>query len=97
MKLDLTQAAVRTGRQAEATAHVAAVRQAALAAISPRQALITDGAAAIAAPDEQAAALFERALSVPGTDRWPVDRARLQLAYGERLRRMKPPRAPGPT
>ena len=91
MTLDLTEAAVRTGRQAEATAHVKAVRQAGLAAISPRQALITGGAAAIATPDEQAAALFERALSVPGTDRWPFDRARIQLAAGERLRRMKAP------
>ena len=89
MTLDLTEAAVRTGRQAEAMAHVAAVHQAGLAAISPRQALVTGGAAAIAAPDHEAAALFERALSVPGTDRWPFDRARIQLAAGERLRRMK--------
>ena len=67
------------------------MRQAGLAAISPRQALITDGAAAIAAPDHEAAALFERALGLPGTDRWPFDRARIQLAFGERLRRLKAP------
>jgi hypothetical protein len=89
LTLDLTEAAVRTGRQAEAVAHVAAVRQAGLAAISPRQALISDGAAAMAAPDAGAAALFERALAVPGADRWPFDLARVQLAFGERLRRMK--------
>jgi DNA-binding CsgD family transcriptional regulator len=89
LTLDLTESAVRTGRQAEAAAHVAAVRQAGVAAISPRQALIIEGAAAIAAPDHQAAALFERALSVPGADRWPFDRARVQLTFGERLRRMK--------
>jgi hypothetical protein len=89
MTLDLTEAAVRTGRPAEAAAHVAAVRQARLAVISPRQALITEGAAAIAAPDDEAAALFERALAVPGADRWPFDQARIQLAFGERLRRMK--------
>ena len=89
LTLDLTEAAVRTGRQAEATAHVAAVRQAGVTAISPRQALITEGAAAIAAPDHEAAALFERALTVPGADRWPFDRARIQLIFGERLRRMK--------
>jgi DNA-binding CsgD family transcriptional regulator len=91
MTLDLTEAAVRTGRLAEAAAHVAAVREAGLAAISVRQALITNGAAAMAAPDHEAAALFERALGLPGTDRWPFDRARIQLAFGERLRRMKAP------
>jgi DNA-binding CsgD family transcriptional regulator len=89
LTLDLTEAAVRTGRQAEAAAHVAAVRQAGVTAISPRQALITEGAAAIAAPDRESAALFERALTVPGADRWPFDRARIQLIFGERLRRMK--------
>jgi len=89
LTLDLTEAAVRTGRHAEAAAHVAAVRQAGVAAISPRQALISEGAAAIAAPDHEAAALFERSLSVPGADRWPFDRARVQLVFGERLRRMK--------
>jgi DNA-binding CsgD family transcriptional regulator len=89
LTLDLTEAAVRTGRAGEAAAHVAAVRQAGLAAISPRQALISAGAAAMAAPDSAAAALFEQALSVPGADRWPFDRARIQLAFGERLRRMK--------
>jgi DNA-binding CsgD family transcriptional regulator len=89
MTLDLTEAAVRTGRTAEAAAHVTAVQRAGVAAISPRQALITQGAAAIAAPDHEAAALFMRALAVPGADRWPFDRARIQLAFGERLRRMK--------
>jgi DNA-binding CsgD family transcriptional regulator len=89
LTLDLTEAAVRTGRLAEAAAHVAAVRQAGLAAISPRQALTVEGAAAMAAPDHEAAARFERALAVPGADRWPLDHARIQLAFGERLRRMK--------
>jgi DNA-binding CsgD family transcriptional regulator len=89
LTLDLTEAAVRTGRHAEAAAHVAAVRQAGVAAISPRQALTIEGAAAIAASDHEAAALFERALTVPGADRWPFDRARIQLTFGERLRRMK--------
>ena len=87
LTLDLTEAAVRTGRHAEAAAHVAAVRQAGVAAISPRQALTIDGAAAIAAPDHEAAALFERALTVPGADRWPFDRG----PDPARLRRAAPP------
>jgi DNA-binding CsgD family transcriptional regulator len=89
LTLDLTEAAVRTGRLTEAGAHVAAVRAAGLAALSPRQALTAGGAAALAAPDDQAAALFERALAVPGAGRWPFDQARIQLSFGERLRRMK--------
>ena len=89
LTLDLTEAAIRTGRHAEAVAHVAAVRQAGAAAFSPRQGLTTGGAAAIAAPHHEAVALFEQALSVAGADRWPFDRARIQLAFGERLRRTK--------
>jgi DNA-binding CsgD family transcriptional regulator len=65
------------------------VREADLAAISPRLALITGGAAAIAAPDHQAGDLFEQALATPGTNRWPFDLARIQLLYGEHLRRTK--------
>jgi DNA-binding CsgD family transcriptional regulator len=80
---------MRTGRHAEAAAHVTAVREANLAAISPRLALITGGAAAIAAPDHQDSDLFEQALATPGTNRWPFDLARIQLLYGEHLRRTK--------
>jgi DNA-binding CsgD family transcriptional regulator len=87
--MDLVEAAMRTGRQAEAAAHVAAARKADLAAISPRLALITGGSAAIAAPDDQDGELFEQALAIPGVDRWPFDLARIQLAFGERLRRTK--------
>lgn len=87
--MDVTEAAMRTGRHAEAAAHVAAVREADIAAISPRLALITGGSAAIAAPDHEAGELFEKALAIPGADRWPFDLARIQLGYGERLRRTK--------
>lgn len=84
---DLVEAAVRTGRHAEANAHVAAMTGAGVAALSPRLALLHNGAAAIAASDSGATGLFERALSVPGAAHWPFDLARVQLAYGERLRR----------
>ncbi len=87
--LDLVEAAVRTGRHAEAAAHVAVVREADIRAISPRLALITAAAAAIVAPDAQAAARFEEALSVPDVDQWPFDLARVQLLYGEWLRRAR--------
>jgi DNA-binding CsgD family transcriptional regulator len=87
--MDLVEAAVRTGRHAEAAAHVTAMRDAGIAAISPRLALLAAGAEAIAAPEASAPGLFEAALAIPGADRFPFDRARVQLCYGERLRRSR--------
>jgi DNA-binding CsgD family transcriptional regulator len=87
---DLVEAAVHTGRHAEADAHVAAIRESNIAALSSRFALFAGGAAAIAAADDGSAIeLFEEALAVPGADRWAFSMARVQLAYGERLRRMR--------
>jgi DNA-binding CsgD family transcriptional regulator len=39
--------------------------------------------------DRDAEELFERALSMPNAARWPFELARIRLAYGERLRRMR--------
>ena len=66
-----------------------AMREADLAALSPRLAILMTASAAIAADDEQAPALFQRALSLPTVDQWPFDAARVRLAYGERLRRTR--------
>jgi DNA-binding CsgD family transcriptional regulator len=87
--LNLVEAAVRTGRRAEAAAHVAAMRQTALFTGRPRFALVLAGAVALVAPEEEAAGSFERALTVPGAERHPFERARIQLAYGEHLRRQR--------
>jgi DNA-binding CsgD family transcriptional regulator len=79
---------VRTNRLAEATAHVAAMEAAGLEAISPRLRLVTTGCAAMVATDDNAAAeLFREAVTVPEADQWPFEFARIQLLYGERLRR----------
>ena len=93
---DLVEAAVRTGRRAEAAAHVTAMRDAGIAAISPRLALLTGGAEAIVAADSSAPGLFEGALATPGADRFPFDLARVQLLYGERLRRSRATRESRP-
>jgi hypothetical protein len=85
--MDVVEAAVRTGRRAEAAAHVTALRDAGIAAISPRLALLAAGSAAIAAPDGEASELFDRALAIAGAGRWPFELVRVQLSYGERLRR----------
>jgi DNA-binding CsgD family transcriptional regulator len=85
--LDLVDAAVRTGRDAEAAAHVAAMRSLNIAALSPHLALVVGACAAMVAPEDSALALFEEALAIPGIDRWRFNLARVRLAYGERLRR----------
>jgi ATP/maltotriose-dependent transcriptional regulator MalT len=89
MVMDLVEAAVHTGRLDQARAHVVAARQAGIARISPRTALITAGASALAAPDDDAGSLFEAALSLLEADRWPFEQARIQLAYGQWLRRAR--------
>ena len=66
-----------------------AVREADIAALSERLAILAVASAAIAAGDEQAPSLFEQALSLPTADQWPFDVARVRLAYGERLRRVR--------
>lgn len=89
MVMDLVEAAVHTGRTAQARQHVDAAAQLGIARISPRIALLTTGAAALAAPDDEAGSLYEAALALPGGDRWPFERARIQLAYGAWLRRSR--------
>jgi DNA-binding CsgD family transcriptional regulator len=86
--MDLVEAAVRTDRHAEAAAHVRAIQEAGVAALSPRLALLAGGAAALCvADDEEAIRLFDTALAGPNLERWPFDLARVRLVYGERLRR----------
>ena len=85
--LDLVEAALRTGHASEAIAHIRAVQEVGVAAISPRLALLSGAAAALVAPDDEAIAGFERSLAIAGAESWPFDFARVQLLYGERLRR----------
>jgi DNA-binding CsgD family transcriptional regulator len=88
--MDLVEAAVRTGRRAEAAAHVRALQEADIAALSPRFALMVAGAEALCATaDDEALRLYEKALSMHGVERWPFEAARVRLAYGERLRRAR--------
>ena len=41
------------------------------------------------ASDEEASDLYEDAIAVPEIEEWPFELARVQLAYGERLRRLR--------
>jgi DNA-binding CsgD family transcriptional regulator len=87
--LDLVEAALRTGRPGDASAHVRAAARAGLAGASPRAALLTAAATAMTAPDDDAQALFDLALAGEDSGRWPFDRARVHLLAGERLRRLR--------
>ncbi|SEC24941.1 regulatory protein, luxR family [Streptomyces misionensis] len=87
--MDLVEAATRTGRAEEAAAHVAAMRASAMPRLSPRLAMHTLASEALVAPGDEAGVLFDRALAVADTERWPFDRARVHLLYGEHLRRLR--------
>ncbi|XVU28059.1 LuxR C-terminal-related transcriptional regulator [Actinoplanes sp. CA-054009] len=87
--LDLVEAAVRTGRSRAAEAHARALGRLPLTAVSPRLAFLAAGAAALAATGPGAGDLYEHALALPGVAGWPFERARLELAYGEWLRRRR--------
>jgi DNA-binding CsgD family transcriptional regulator len=67
---------------------MAAARECRLDRLSPRLRLVVLASAAIAEPETDNAAL-EYAITEPGNDRWPFDLARIQLAYGSALRRVK--------
>ncbi|RAG82172.1 hypothetical protein DN069_28910 [Streptacidiphilus pinicola] len=89
MLMDLVEAAVGSNRRTEADAHVTAIREAGIADLSPRLALLAAGASAIAASGTVATTLFEEALSAPGVERWSFELARVRLAYGQHLRRSR--------
>ncbi|GID33416.1 LuxR family transcriptional regulator [Paractinoplanes brasiliensis] len=94
--IDVVEAALHSGRTAEARAHVAAMRRERIDRLSSRLALVSAGCAAMVADDDEATAFYQQALAVPEAEHWPFDRARIQLAYGEHLRRVRRPAAARP-
>jgi DNA-binding CsgD family transcriptional regulator len=86
---ELVEAAVRTGREREARAHVMAALESSIDELSPRLALVVRGTEALVASEDRRTELFERALGVPGAEQWPFDLARVRLCYGEDLRRRR--------
>ncbi|TKK90510.1 hypothetical protein FDA94_05810 [Herbidospora galbida] len=86
---ELVESAVRTGRVEEARAHVAAAE--ALTDRAPRLRLHVLAAQALVASDDEAVGRFRAALTLPRTERWPFDHARVRLALGELLRRRHQP------
>ncbi len=88
LTMDLVEAAVHTGRLTQAAAHVTEMRALDIGALSSRHALMVSGCEAMVATTDEVA-LFERALALPEVDRWPFELARVQLAYGECLHRLR--------
>lgn len=87
--IGLVESAVRTGRHDEAVAHVRAMEEANLQATSSRLALVAAGAQALVESGECATELYQTAIHLPGADQWPFERARVELAFGEHLRRSR--------
>ncbi|WP_186001629.1 AAA family ATPase [Streptomyces sp. IB201691-2A2] len=94
--MDAVEAAVRSGHVKEAHAHVHAAAEANLARIAPRLRFLCDASAALVADDDVYPNLFDPLVADPGSVRWPFPLARLELAYGERLRRDRAMRAARP-
>jgi DNA-binding CsgD family transcriptional regulator len=60
-----------------------------LRSLEARKALLAGAVAALGAPPERACELFTAALATPGVRSWPFDQARVELLYGECLRRSR--------
>jgi DNA-binding CsgD family transcriptional regulator len=84
--LDLVEAAMRTGRYADARAHVRAAQEANIAAISTRMNLLVTAAEAVAGVRDPLAA-YAAALSADDVNMWSFDAARVRLLHGEELHR----------
>ncbi|TQJ50207.1 LuxR family transcriptional regulator [Phycicoccus sp. SLBN-51] len=87
MVMDLVEAAVRSGDLDAARAHVDAAARARIPELSARSRFLWLGAAALAADDAGYKDCFQELVEDQSSAQWPFALARLELAYGERLRR----------
>lgn len=94
--MDAVEAAVRSGHVDAARAHVRAAAEADVARISPRLRFLCAAAAALVSDDDVYPDLFDPLVADPESVRWPFPLARLELTYGERLRRDRAMRAARP-
>ncbi|MER5783802.1 AAA family ATPase [Streptomyces mobaraensis] len=92
--LELVEAALYSGRREQARRHALAACEAGLPEASPRLALSAYGALAMTADDlAEATAMYARVESYPAAGDFPFELARIRLAYGFTLRRLREPRA----
>ncbi|MRH92381.1 AAA family ATPase [Nocardia sp. SYP-A9097] len=88
--LELTEAAARSGRVAEARAHAEAAVAAGVPELSSKLRMVSTAALALTA-EQDWRELFDDALATHDSQRWVFERARVELLYGERLRREREP------
>ncbi|WP_308268666.1 helix-turn-helix transcriptional regulator [Yinghuangia soli] len=91
--LTLVEAAVHTGRAAEARRHVAAARSAGVPSVAPFHAFVVAAGHAFTAQEDTVGEACEAAYAVPGSHKWPFELARLRLVHGAWLRRRHSRRA----
>ncbi|MFF7521621.1 AAA family ATPase [Streptomyces pseudovenezuelae] len=92
--LDLTEAALHTGRTEQAHQHARAAHAAGLPELSPRLHLITHGALALTTPDPtDAHSHYQHAENHPAATTFPFELARIRLAHGTRQRHTHGPKA----
>ncbi|WP_054816163.1 helix-turn-helix transcriptional regulator [Nocardia arizonensis] len=96
MVMDLVEAAVRSGASDSARAHVRAAADAGIPELSPHSRFLYRAATALACDDNAFPDPYEALLTDPSSARWPFALARVELAYGERLRRGRALRAARP-
>ncbi|MFF4554367.1 AAA family ATPase [Streptomyces sp. NPDC001422] len=89
--LDLVESAVRIGHLEEASAHVEAMQASQIDAISPRLEMITLACAALTRDPEKARETYEQSVNTHGAERTPFDLGRIELLFGEHLRRTHDP------
>lgn len=94
--LDVVEALVGAGRDDDARRHVAAARAMGLDRISDRLRFSCDAADALVARSDEAAGVFGEVLRDPEAHRWPFFLARVELAFGDRLRREREARLARP-
>ncbi|MBF6148124.1 AAA family ATPase [Nocardia nova] len=96
MVMDLVEAAVRTGATESAQAHVRASADAGIPELSPHARFLHHAAVALTCDDKAFPDPYEALLADPSSTRWPFALARVELAYGERLKRGRALRAARP-
>ncbi len=87
--LDMVESAIRVGHRELATTLTNTAIELRLPGVSTRLALVTAACRGLTADEDDFCRHFDTGLSAESADRWPVDMARTQLIYGERLRRVR--------
>ena len=87
--LDLVESAMRSGQVEFARHYVASLRDVGVARLSPQLSFACEGAEAMVADTDEALARYAAAVHGSAAGAVPFDLARVELAYGELLRRRR--------